>query len=48
VAFEKRNATVHEQNVWCMIFTNATILADNIYFEENLPLSEIAHCYWSK
>ena len=30
VAFLKRNATAYEQNVWHVIFTNATVLADNV------------------
>ena len=30
VAFEKRNATVCEQNVWHLISRNVTVLADNV------------------
>jgi len=48
VTFEKRNATAYEQNVLCVISRNATVLADNVNSEENLTMSEIAHCYWVK
>ena len=27
--FQKRNASAHEQNVWHVISTNATVLANN-------------------
>ena len=48
LAFEKRNATAYEQNVWRVISTNATVLADDVYSEENFTMSEIAHCCWVK
>jgi len=35
-AFEKRNATAYEQNIWRVISTNATVLADNANSEKIL------------
>ena len=48
VVFEKRNASAYQQNVWRVISAYATVLAEKVYSEENLTMSGISHCYWTK
>jgi len=31
-----------------VISTNETVLVNNAISDENLTMSEIAHCYWAK